>query len=365
MPYCIKCKTELADGSAFCHVCGKKQAAAPRKALKRANGTGSVYKLQGRRKKPWIACRAGVMVGTFATKTEALEALERTRNQDINERYNATFSEVYELWKAEHFRDLTKKGIEQYEVAYKNCAELHQQKFRSIKLNHFQSVIDAYAAKGRSRSSCNKLKQLFGQMCQWAIREDIITKNHAKFLKLPDEKSKEKEIFTNEEIAILWKNCSDPTVKVILIMIYTGARIGELFSIEKKNVYINEGYMVGGLKTEAGRDRIIPIKANIDSFIRDLYDVAPDDGLLIEGAEGHSHRVDHFRNRNYYPTLERLGIAKKTPHSCRHTFASMMAKADVRPEVLQRILGHSDYSTTANIYVHQDISELRDAVARI
>lgn len=365
MPYCIKCKAELAEGSAFCHICGKKQTAPSRKALKRANGTGTVYKLQERRKKPWIACRGGVMIGTFATKTEALDALERTKHQDINDRYNATFAEVYDLWKAEHFRDLTKKGIEQYEGAYKNSAELHSLKFRSIKLNQFQAVIDAHAAKGRSRSSCNKLKQLFGQMCQWAIREDLITKNHAKFLKLPEEKAREKEIFSAEEIAKLWKNSSDPTVQIILIMIYTGARIGELFSIEKKNVHLTEGYMVGGLKTEAGRDRIIPIKANIAEFIQELYDAAPDDGLLIEGRIGLTHRVDHFRNRNYYPTLERLGIEKKTPHSCRHTFASMMAKADVRPEVLQKILGHSDYATTANIYVHKDISELRDAVARI
>ena len=102
MPICIKCKAELADGSAFCHICGKRQTAPPRKSLKRANGMGTVYKEQGRRKKPWIARRAGVMIGSYATKTEALEALERTKNQEISERYNATFTEIYELWKAEH-----------------------------------------------------------------------------------------------------------------------------------------------------------------------------------------------------------------------------------------------------------------------
>lgn len=363
MPICIKCKAELAEGSAFCHVCGKRQSAAPaRKALKRANGTGTVYKLQGRRKKPWAACRAGVMIGTYATKTEALEALDRTRNQEIGDRYNATFEEVYKLWKEEHFRELTKKGIEQYEYAYKHCTPLHNLKFRSIRLNQYQSIIDTMAAKGRTQSTCNKVKQLIGQMSQWALREDIITKNQAPFIKLPDQEKKEKEIFTDEEIRILWKHSSEPPVQIILILIYTGMRIGELFTMEKSNVHIVDGYMVGGLKTEAGKDRVIPIKSTIATFIEDMYNNAPDGGLLIKGYKGQM-RAENFRKREYYPTLERLGIPKKTPHSCRHTFASMMVKRDVRPETLQKIMGHSNYSVTANVYVHQDISELQNAVA--
>ena len=365
MPVCNKCKKQLPEGAAFCPWCGKRQGPAPaRKTLKRANGMGTVYKLQERRKKPWAACRDRVLIGCYATKTEALEALERTQGQEINERYNATFDEVFTLWKAEHYRDLSPKGVEQYELAYKHCRELGPLKFRSIKLDRYQAIIDAMAAKGLSHSSCNKVKQLLGQMCKWAIREDIIHKNQAQFIRLPEEEKKEKEIFTDAEIRKLWSASADPAVQIILIMIYTGLRIGELFSMQRDNVHVLEGYMVGGLKTKAGRNRVIPIKPTISPFIEHMYDHAPAGGLLIEGYPGQKVAAN-YRDREYYPALKRLGIQRKTPHSCRHTFTSMMVKAGVRPETLQKLLGHADYSTTANVYVHQNVDDLRQAVSMI
>ena len=54
-----------------------------------------------------------------------------------------------------------------------------------------------------------------------------------------------------------------------------------------------------------------------------------------------------------------------TPHSTRHTFASLSASAGMRPENLQKIIGHADYSTTADIYIHKDISELIDEMSKL
>ena len=62
--------------------------------------------------------------------------------------------------------------------------------------------------------------------------------------------------------------------------------------------------------------------------------------------------------------LDKLGIERKTPHATRHTYASEARKNGMAPEILQKILGHADYSTTANIYVHTDIEELLAAVER-
>ena len=60
---CRKCHKEISDSSAFCMYCGSRQGLEKRKALKRANGTGTVYKLQGRRKRPWVAARNKVIIG--------------------------------------------------------------------------------------------------------------------------------------------------------------------------------------------------------------------------------------------------------------------------------------------------------------
>ena len=71
---------------------------------------------------------------------------------------------------------------------------------------------------------------------------------------------------------------------------------------------------------------------------------------------------DNFRKREYYPLLERIGIARKTPHATRHTFASWAVSAGIRPELLQKMLGHASYDTTANIYIQSDIEQLIQAV---
>lgn len=102
----------------FCPWCGKKQATAPRKALKRPNGAGTVYKLSGRRTRPWVAAKNKVIVGYYEKKTDALAALEKLSGKDLDERYNMTFAEVFTEWKAEHYREIGEKGIETYERAY-------------------------------------------------------------------------------------------------------------------------------------------------------------------------------------------------------------------------------------------------------
>ena len=109
---CIKCKKEIPEYSIFCPLCGKKQVAEKRKALKRVNGMGTVYKLQGRRKRPWVAAKNKVVIGYYERKTDALEALERIAGKDLTERYNMTFTEVFEEWKSEHYKGLSKSGQE-------------------------------------------------------------------------------------------------------------------------------------------------------------------------------------------------------------------------------------------------------------
>ena len=73
--------------------------------------------------------------------------------------------------------------------------------------------------------------------------------------------------------------------------------------------------------------------------------------LLLSGYEGQKIPAN-FRRRDYYPMLDRLGIKRKTPHATRHTYATRAVKEGLPPEFLQKIIGHADYSTTANIYTH-------------
>ncbi len=355
MAQCVKCKKEIPDGSTFCCWCGRRQQDTQKKALKRANGTGTVYKLQGRRKRPWVAAKSGVIVGYYDKKTSALEALARLQGRSLDEIYNWTFKEVYEAWKDEHFRDIGAKGTESYERAYDIFEPLHERKFRELRTADYQAVIDQYSAK--SYSTLSKFKQLVTQMSQWGIRQELITTNFASFIKLPENVKKEKEIFSADEIKKIEKDGSQEA-RLVLMMIYTGMRIGELFGLRTENVH--ETYVIGGEKTKAGRNRIIPIRSEGRKYFAEFKERAKGE-LLISGYEGQKVAAN-FRNRDYYPLLERLGIPKKTPHATRHTFASWAVANNIKPELLQKMLGHADYSTTANIYEHFDIDQLVEAI---
>ena len=354
---CRKCKSNMPEDAIFCPYCGTRQEREKRKALKRANGTGTVYKLQGRRRRPWVASKNKTIIGCYETKTAALDALNRLSGRSLDERYNMTFEDVFFAWKAEHYSELTNSGRAQYDTSFQVFARLHQKKFRELRTADFQAAIDPHMKK--SHSTVSKYKQLITQMSKWAIREELITTNFAAFVKIPENVKKEKETFSAEEIAKLEANNSE-AAKIVLMLIYTGMRIGELFELPLEDYH--GSYVIGGEKTEAGRNRVIPIRPEGRQYFEYFAENATGP-MLLSGYTG-QHTARNFRNRDYYPLLDKLGIKRKTPHATRHTFASWAVKAGVQPEILQRILGHADYSTTANIYTHIDMESIINAVSQ-
>jgi len=230
-----------------------------------------------------------------------------------------TFSDVFDAWKLEHYKELTKSGQSQYDIAYQVFSPLHSKKFRDLRTADFQIALDPHM--GKTHSTVSKCKQLITQMSKWAIREELITTNFASFVKLPENVKKEKEIFTDYDIKKLEADGSE-TAKIILMLIYTGMRIGELFSLPLKDYH--ETYVVGGEKTEAGRNRVIPIRPEGRGYFQYFADQA-DGPLLLSGYTGDKVAAN-FRKRNYYPLLDKLGIKRKTPHATRHTYYDLKFK---------------------------------------
>lgn len=382
---CKKCGREIAEGSVFCNWCGKRQERAKETSRRRAKGMGTIYK-DKRYANPWIAVAPptakngrGKYIGSFKTVKEAQEALEKFRDGKFPDLYNATLSDVYELWSKHHFEKLrSANGIGGYTAAYKDLAPLHKHKMREIKTTDFQICVDK-VAENFSRSKCEKVKQLCSQLCKYAMQNDIMDKNYAEFISLPKEQKSEKVTFTDDELHILWQHSDDKRVQVILFMIYTGFRIGEAATILKENVHIKEGYIIGGIKTDAGRNRIVPLPSGIPEiadFVSSWLDEDNNSELLINAT------VNSLRQYWFYPALSELGLIdppeydKKTrkqvyknpritPHSCRHTFASLSANTDMKPEILQKIIGHASFETTADIYIHKDFKSLNEGMAKL
>ncbi len=123
-------------------------------------------------------------------------------------------------------------------------------------------------------------------------------------------------------------------------------------------------YIIGGEKTDAGRDRTIVIHDRILPILRRWKEQAPGEALLT-GPKGARLNDRNWRERNFYPMLDRLGIERLNPHKARHTFATLAARNGANPTSLQRFLGHADFATTAKYYIETDLDDLQDTVKKL
>ena len=139
-----------------------------------------------------MASKNKVVLGYYATKKDALEALTTYARKTVDDRFNMTFAEVYESWQKEHFRTLSKDGVSVYEHAYKSCKTIEKRKIRELRTDDFQQIIDKQVNEGKARSTVEKTRLLAGQLCKWAIREEIVTVNYSEYVKFPRQAKKEK-----------------------------------------------------------------------------------------------------------------------------------------------------------------------------
>lgn len=128
---CLKCKAKIDNDSIFCKWCGKKQMSTPApKPLKRANGAGSVYKLSGRRNKPWVAFYKGKPLDYFEQKSDALRALERAIMLGVPDQHNATVEDMYKQWHEANYSKLSKTAKDAMDSAWGRLSSLKDIKMR-------------------------------------------------------------------------------------------------------------------------------------------------------------------------------------------------------------------------------------------
>ena len=146
----------------------------------------------------------------------------------------------------------------------------------------------------------------------------------------------------------------------VLILIYTGARIGELLAITTDDIHFDDGYMVGGSKTEAGRDRIIPIHDRIMPFVRQK---TAKSRFIIHMKRGTPIEY-HAAKQRFQRLMKRFGWEHKL-HDTRKTGISIMHSAGIPMETVRIIVGHAGVGVTEKVYLYKNPEELVKTINQV
>lgn len=338
------------------------------------NGYGSVTKLSGKRRNPYrVRITTGwepnektksgkqlyLTIGYAKSRAEGLAMLaEYHKNPYTIEASTVTFNELYEKYSAEKFAKAGKSTILGYTAAYKLSSSLYDLKFIDIRKAHMQAVIDNCE---RGHGTRKKIKVLFNQLYKYAMENDITNKDYSVYVDIgPNDSESKRKPFSQDEIDLLFKNEERlEFIDTVLIMIYTGLRISELLELETKNVDLQERIMRGGMKTEAGKNRVIPINKKILPYIERR--MAEGNEYLISNHKQAQMSYWTYTGVHWNRIMGQLEM-EHLPHDCRHTFATLMDNAGANKLSIKRIIGHASKDITDKVYTHKDISELKKAI---
>lgn len=358
--------------------------------MKMPNGYGSVVKLSGTRRKPW-AVRVSYLqeqpdgtvkrkqkyIAYFSDQKHALTYLAEYNNGMVvkeHQKYTdvPTFAELFDKW--EKYRRSLKSAPSEstwknYKIAFNMFADVHHQKIVSIRTQDLQNCITAQSSK--SKTTVGNMRAIVRGMWEYAIVNEYTEKDVTQHLVFDFTESGVPihTRFSDEEIKKLWDALwTINNVDIVLIYIYTGLRPAELLDIESQNVHLDERYMIGGMKTEAGKDRIVPIHEAIVPLVE--YRLKQNRHYLITNKYGNHYTRAVYHNSNWNTLMQRMNM-NHAPHDCRYTFAALADNCCMNETCRKIIMGHAlpnkdgtTYKTggtsdvTRDVYTEKTIPEL-------
>lgn len=374
-------------------------------AGRRSNGEGSVS-YDSRRKR----YRAKITIGwefdeetgktkqivktigsNYKTKGEASAALAHyLKNPYDLDNKDITFSQLYVAWFQEFIKD---HESHRYRIksAYKYCSDIYNKKMRDISILDMKNCIykgTTTVTRGKykgeeklaSPSTKESMKYLFNHIFTYAMEARIVDKNFAreftldkKVFKEKEDNHKEKIPFSEEELHKLWQSIEFvPFADMIVYACYSGWRPSEIINIKIEDVDLTQDFIKGGIKTSAGKNRLVPIHPLIKPIVEKYYNEAVSVGSKylfndITKKKGIGLSYDQYLSRfnNVMELLKfRLDI---TPHYTRHTFITKAKSRSVNmnDNILKLIVGHEIGDLTEHVYTHREIEDLKEEMLKI
>ena len=370
MAKCRKCRAQLPEGVKFCCDCGSRQDLT-RKPKSRGNGTGTVFKrpngtwtvlktLDWKIDEDGVKHRITASKGGFKTKKDALDYFPNLTAQTKQEkRRTITLRQLYDTWEPTHEKNKTKSTMDCYRAAMKHFSPLWNEPFVEITVDDLQECMDETTGKRTQQN----MKALCGLLYKYAIPRNLAALNMGQYLVVGGEAGIGKEGLPLEALEILRNNVGKvPYADYIVAQCYLGFRPSELLELDASSYNKKARAFTGGAKTEAGRNRVVTVSPKIQPIINALTERKLS-GPVFCAQDGSALTIERYREK-FYEALEACGIdnpiievngvkrRKYTPHSCRHTFSTLMKNVQAPDKDKLALIGHT---STEMLRHYQDV----------
>lgn len=365
--------------------------------MKRANGTGTIIKLKGNRRKPWFAkATVGYKENGqpiqkavcnekgekyFESRPEAEETLiwwnKNHGNLNVN-KLTYTFKQLFDEW-SEIFiptKEERKKMRKTHETikgklglsnsmgllaAAKKFKSLYNRKYSSIKKNDFQQII--YSTDGK-KTKIVDMRNLIMKLDDYALGEDIIIKGYGSLLEVEYEESDgQRAPYTYDTIEKIWQHEGELIADIQLILLYTGMRIEELLFLDTASINMENEYWICGLKTEAGKNRLIPLHHEIVPIVKRYFN--KDNKYLFMMNNGKRLYYDKYRIM-YVEFMNNLQLEDDyTTHETRYTFRSELDRMGADDRCMDLLMGHQSGNAGNKVYNQKTFEELKATIELI
>lgn len=362
---CSKCGKTVPDNSIYCMFCGFRISPVKHATKKRANGLGTIYKYKGK----WrVIVTTGYYTddyGTLHRTTKSKAGFDTKRDAEkylaelstgTNQEKRGKVSYYWKQYAATELNTISENRQRQYKKVYNQMSGLHNRDIATLTLDELQAAVDSV---GNTYYSCKYAQTVLSKIYTVAMRENAVSHNLSLHIVLPKKEEKESKAFNENEIKQIWTayNSGDSWQGYILLMIYTGMMPGEVMGLSKNMIYLKSQMIVGaGLKTSTRKSAPIMLADAIVPIVSKLIEQSDD--LLI-----YPYSKKKFYD-DYYKAIERAGVRKLPPYSCRHTTGTALAVATNNPELVKAFMRHANIGTTQR-YIHIGKDELLETANKI
>ena len=330
------------------------------KRMRLPNGFGQITKISNKRlRKPY---RAMVTVGKtdtgrpickllkpqayFKTYNDAYSALMKYNEHPYSyENSEVTFKQLYDRWIIIYETQANAKTFHSVELVEKHFEQIWHEPIMNIHSNIVRALIDS----ADSYYYKKRIKFVIKSVFDMANEYEITDRNPARNITI--HKPKEGVTYPHKVIKSnildeLW-NEDSLIAKLILIQCYTGFRPTELCLIKASDIDFEQWLVVGGIKTDAGKDRIVPICSKIRGLVTEVY------------------KSDLKISYQQYRLMFEERLPDHLPHDPRKTFVTMCKNVEMDEYAIKRIVGHRIKDLTEDVYTERDIKWLKDEMEKL